>query len=137
MCLKFDTTAYETLVVKLIVSLVLLHSMIHLSKMLSNFIISTFKWQAKIKIPILFQNWFAKRFNAAVFENELKWYATEPDQGQVNYTIADNMLEYIRANQSLLEATIYSGRMPNTNHNGCVTLQDLNYSQLSISIYKV
>ncbi|KAK4562296.1 hypothetical protein RGQ29_004964 [Quercus rubra] len=46
-----------------------------------------------------YQNWFAKRFNAAVFENELKWYATEPDQGQVNYTIADNMLEFIRANQ--------------------------------------
>ena len=37
--------------------------------------------------------------HAAVFENELKWYATEPDQGQVNYTIADNMLEFIRANQ--------------------------------------
>ncbi|KAM3695580.1 hypothetical protein ACJW31_07G143600 [Castanea mollissima] len=46
-----------------------------------------------------YQNWFAKRFNAAVFENELKWYATEPDQGQVNYTIADNMLEFVRANQ--------------------------------------
>uniref|UniRef100_A0A7N2N0K6 GH10 domain-containing protein n=1 Tax=Quercus lobata TaxID=97700 RepID=A0A7N2N0K6_QUELO len=46
-----------------------------------------------------YQNWFAKRFNAAVFENELKWYAIEPDQRQVNYTIADNMLEFIRANQ--------------------------------------
>ena len=99
MCLKFDTTAYETLVVKLIVSLVLLHSMIHLSKMLSNFIISTFKWQAKTKILILFQNWFAMRFNAAIFENELKWYAIEPDQGQVNYIIADNILEFICSNQ--------------------------------------
>ncbi|MED6194600.1 hypothetical protein PIB30_030096 [Stylosanthes scabra] len=29
-----------------------------------------------------YQNWFVKRFNAAVFENELKWYATEPDQGK-------------------------------------------------------
>lgn len=47
----------------------------------------------------MFQNWFAKRFNAAVFENELKWYATEPEQGKVNYTIADQMLEFIRANQ--------------------------------------
>ncbi|KAM6559048.1 hypothetical protein CsatA_028287 [Cannabis sativa] len=46
-----------------------------------------------------YQKWFAKRFNAAVFENELKWYATEPEQGQVNYTIADQMLEFIRANQ--------------------------------------
>lgn len=48
---------------------------------------------------MLFQNWFLKRFNAAVFENELKWYATEPEQGKVNYTIADQMLEFVRANQ--------------------------------------
>lgn len=47
----------------------------------------------------MFQNWFVKRFNTAVFENELKWYATEPEQGQVNYNIADQMLEFIRANQ--------------------------------------
>uniref|UniRef100_A0A2N9HCS1 GH10 domain-containing protein n=1 Tax=Fagus sylvatica TaxID=28930 RepID=A0A2N9HCS1_FAGSY len=46
-----------------------------------------------------YQNWFVKRFNAAVFENELKWYATEPDQGKVNYTVADQMLEFVRANQ--------------------------------------
>lgn len=48
---------------------------------------------------MLLQNWFVKRFNAAVFENELKWYATEPEQGKVNYTIADQMLEFVRANQ--------------------------------------
>lgn len=47
----------------------------------------------------MFQNWFAKRFNAAVFENELKWYATEPEQGKVNYTISDQMVEFVRANQ--------------------------------------
>ncbi|GMN48706.1 hypothetical protein TIFTF001_017874 [Ficus carica] len=46
-----------------------------------------------------YQNWFVKRFNAAVFENELKWYATEPKQGEVNYTIPDKMLEFVRANQ--------------------------------------
>ncbi|GMY05478.1 endo-1,4-beta-xylanase 5-like isoform X1 [Fagus crenata] len=46
-----------------------------------------------------YQNWFVRRFNAAVFENELKWYATEPDQGKVNYTVADQMLEFVRANQ--------------------------------------
>lgn len=43
-----------------------------------------------------YQNWFVKRFNAAVFENELKWCATEPKQGQANYTIADHMLEFVR-----------------------------------------
>ncbi|XP_022749204.1 uncharacterized protein LOC111298742 [Durio zibethinus] len=46
-----------------------------------------------------YQNWFVERFNAAVFENELKWYATEPHQGKTNYTIADHMLEFVRAHQ--------------------------------------
>ncbi|GAV88400.1 Glyco_hydro_10 domain-containing protein [Cephalotus follicularis] len=46
-----------------------------------------------------YQNWFVKRFNAAVFENELKWYATEPEQGKINYSRADQMLEFVRANQ--------------------------------------
>ncbi|KAF5448964.1 hypothetical protein F2P56_029454 [Juglans regia] len=46
-----------------------------------------------------YQNWFIKRFHAAVFENELKWYATEPEQGKVNYTIPDQMLRFVRANQ--------------------------------------
>ncbi|KAJ0969958.1 hypothetical protein J5N97_022835 [Dioscorea zingiberensis] len=46
-----------------------------------------------------YQKWFTKRFNAAVFENELKWYATEPEQGKLNYSLADQMLEFVRANQ--------------------------------------
>lgn len=46
-----------------------------------------------------YQNWFLKRFNAAVFENELKWYATEPEPGKTNYTLADQLLEFVRANQ--------------------------------------
>lgn len=40
-----------------------------------------------------------ERFNAAVFENELKWAATEPKQGEFNYTLADQMLDFVRANQ--------------------------------------
>ncbi|XP_042003716.1 endo-1,4-beta-xylanase 5-like [Salvia splendens] len=46
-----------------------------------------------------YQNWFVERFNAAVFENELKWAATEPRQGEVNYTIPNQMLEFTRRNQ--------------------------------------
>ncbi|XP_071691446.1 endo-1,4-beta-xylanase 5 [Rutidosis leptorrhynchoides] len=46
-----------------------------------------------------YQKWFVERFNAAVFENELKWAATEPKQGVYNYTLADNMLDFVRANQ--------------------------------------
>ncbi|KAG9442637.1 hypothetical protein H6P81_018491 [Aristolochia fimbriata] len=48
-----------------------------------------------------YQKWFTERFNAAVFENELKWYATESKPGQLNYTLADEMLSFVRANQIL------------------------------------
>lgn len=47
----------------------------------------------------LLQKWFTKRFNAAVFENELKWYATESVQGKLNYTLADQLLSFTRANK--------------------------------------
>ncbi|KAI3499329.1 hypothetical protein L1887_35125 [Cichorium endivia] len=46
-----------------------------------------------------YQKWFLERFNAAVFENELKWCETEPEQGSINYTTPDLMLDFIRANQ--------------------------------------
>ncbi|XP_057769270.1 endo-1,4-beta-xylanase 5-like [Salvia miltiorrhiza] len=46
-----------------------------------------------------YQDWFVERFNAAVFENELKWGATEPRQGEVNYTIPNQMLEFARRNR--------------------------------------
>ncbi|KAF8405066.1 hypothetical protein HHK36_009963 [Tetracentron sinense] len=46
-----------------------------------------------------YQNWFVKRFDSAVFENELKWYVTEPQQGMINYTLADLMFNFLRANQ--------------------------------------
>ena len=48
------------------------------------------------------QAWFIDRFNAAVFENELKWHATEPEQGKLNYTLADQMLDFIHSNQILV-----------------------------------
>lgn len=43
-----------------------------------------------------------ERFNAAVFENELKWNATEFTQGQLNYSSADQMLEFVRSNQMIV-----------------------------------
>ncbi|CAA0816795.1 Glycosyl hydrolase family 10 protein [Striga hermonthica] len=46
-----------------------------------------------------YQKWFLDRFNAAVFENELKWDATEPARGRVNYTTPDQMLAFVRANR--------------------------------------
>ncbi|XP_042432155.1 endo-1,4-beta-xylanase 5-like [Zingiber officinale] len=46
-----------------------------------------------------YQRWFAERFNVAVFENELKWYATEPQPGKLNYALADDMLKFVRSNK--------------------------------------
>ncbi|XP_042036799.1 endo-1,4-beta-xylanase 1-like [Salvia splendens] len=37
-------------------------------------------------------NFFTKNFNWAVFENELKWYWTEPQKGNFNYKDADTLL---------------------------------------------
>ncbi|KAK6125594.1 hypothetical protein DH2020_040654 [Rehmannia glutinosa] len=39
-----------------------------------------------------FVDFFSKNFNWAVFGNELKWYWTEPQQGNFNYKDADEML---------------------------------------------
>ncbi|CAA0827706.1 Glycosyl hydrolase family 10 protein [Striga hermonthica] len=46
-----------------------------------------------------YQKWFLERFNTAVFENELKWNFTEYEQGKVNYTVPDKMLDFLRTNQ--------------------------------------
>ncbi|KAH0723903.1 hypothetical protein KY290_006616 [Solanum tuberosum] len=46
-----------------------------------------------------YQEWFLKRFKATVFENELKWYKTEPLPGQFNYTVVDQMMKFVRKNK--------------------------------------
>jgi len=45
-----------------------------------------------------YQEWFKERFNAAVFENELKWYATEPSPGKEDYAAADQLLQFVQSN---------------------------------------
>ncbi|XP_066346439.1 endo-1,4-beta-xylanase 4-like [Miscanthus floridulus] len=45
-----------------------------------------------------YQEWFNARFNAAVFENELKWYATEPSPGEEDYAAADQLLQFVQSN---------------------------------------
>lgn len=50
----------------------------------------------------MLQKWFASRFNAAVFEDELKWYSTEKQPGIVNYSVPDHMLQFARANQIMV-----------------------------------
>ncbi|KAL6865281.1 hypothetical protein ACP4OV_016432 [Aristida adscensionis] len=39
-------------------------------------------------------DFFVKNFNWGVFENELKWYHTEPEQGRLNYKDSDELLEF-------------------------------------------
>ncbi|KAG6492319.1 endo-1,4-beta-xylanase 1-like [Zingiber officinale] len=45
-----------------------------------------------------FVNFFVTNFNWAVFENELKWYWTEPQQGSLNYADADELLDLCKKN---------------------------------------
>ncbi|XP_078178234.1 endo-1,4-beta-xylanase 1-like [Carex rostrata] len=47
-------------------------------------------------------SFFVKNFNWAVFENELKWYHTEPQQGNLNYTDADELLDLCDKNNILV-----------------------------------
>ncbi|KAF3447492.1 hypothetical protein FNV43_RR12678 [Rhamnella rubrinervis] len=44
-----------------------------------------------------FVDFFVKNFNWAVFGNELKWYWTEPQQGNFNYKDADEMLDLCKS----------------------------------------
>ncbi|MBY6203545.1 endo-1,4-beta-xylanase [Halomonas denitrificans] len=41
-----------------------------------------------------YRDYITQHFNWTVHENAIKWYATEPVQGQVDYTTADTMLEW-------------------------------------------
>lgn len=45
-----------------------------------------------------YQKWFVERFNVATFENELKWYSTEPQRGSENYKDADDMVSFCKTN---------------------------------------
>jgi hypothetical protein len=46
-----------------------------------------------IKLPA-FVNFFTTHFSWAVFENEPKWYWTQAQRGQLNYTDADRLLYF-------------------------------------------
>ncbi|WP_379395431.1 endo-1,4-beta-xylanase [Paenibacillus lentus] len=45
-----------------------------------------------------YSNFFKDHFNWAVFENESKWYANETSKGNVNYTVADRMMQFAEEN---------------------------------------
>ncbi|KAL3613961.1 hypothetical protein CASFOL_042035 [Castilleja foliolosa] len=76
---------------------------LHGAKVVVNQVSRDFPFGTAISALILenkqYQKWFLERFNTAVFENELKWKWTEPEQGKVNYTIPDRMLQLLRTKQ--------------------------------------
>ncbi|XP_039158396.1 endo-1,4-beta-xylanase 5 [Eucalyptus grandis] len=41
-----------------------------------------------------YQNWFTSRFTVTTFEDEMKWYTTEPSQGREDYSAADALLKF-------------------------------------------
>ncbi|EPS58555.1 hypothetical protein M569_16258, partial [Genlisea aurea] len=44
-----------------------------------------------------YQDWFARRFKYTVFENEMKWYATESTRGTEDYSAADALLGFAKS----------------------------------------
>ncbi|KAF2294408.1 hypothetical protein GH714_010573 [Hevea brasiliensis] len=49
-----------------------------------------------------YQKWFTSRFTVTVFEDEMKWYSTEPSQGKVDYSVPDAMLQFAKKNNVLV-----------------------------------
>ncbi|KAL5217214.1 hypothetical protein ABZP36_017898 [Zizania latifolia] len=45
-----------------------------------------------------YQTWFTSRFTVATFENEMKWYSTEPAPGREDYSVPDAMMEFAKQN---------------------------------------
>ncbi|XP_058772211.1 endo-1,4-beta-xylanase 5-like [Vicia villosa] len=43
-----------------------------------------------------YQDWFTSRFTVTTFENEMKWYTNEYEQGKDNYYEADGMLQFAK-----------------------------------------
>ncbi|XP_071727057.1 endo-1,4-beta-xylanase 5-like [Rutidosis leptorrhynchoides] len=45
-----------------------------------------------------YKNWFLSRFKYTTFENEMKWYANEPQQNHEDYWAADRLLQFAKSN---------------------------------------
>ncbi|RXH87480.1 hypothetical protein DVH24_034380 [Malus domestica] len=47
-----------------------------------------------------YQNWFtSKPFKVTTFEDEMKWYTTEPSPGQEDYSAADALVQFAKQHQ--------------------------------------
>ncbi|KAL5855320.1 hypothetical protein ACOSQ4_005122 [Xanthoceras sorbifolium] len=51
-----------------------------------------------------YQNWFSSRFKVTTFENEMKWYSTEPSQGREDYSVPDAMMQFAKRHNIAVRA---------------------------------
>ncbi|KAK0604612.1 hypothetical protein LWI29_017473 [Acer saccharum] len=51
-----------------------------------------------------YQNWFTSRFKVTTFENEMKWYSTEPSPGHEDYSIPDAMINFAKQHNIAVRA---------------------------------
>ena len=56
-----------------------------------------------------YRNIAATQFSAITHENEMKWESLEPQRGQYNWSQADNIINFAKANNRLCAATTWSG----------------------------
>ncbi|KAK3193044.1 hypothetical protein Dsin_024354 [Dipteronia sinensis] len=51
-----------------------------------------------------YQNWFTSRFKVTTFENEMKWYSTEPSPGHEDYSVPDAMINFAKQHNIAVRA---------------------------------
>ncbi|XWS68133.1 hypothetical protein CRYUN_Cryun04dG0064300 [Craigia yunnanensis] len=51
---------------------------------------------------VAYQDWFTSRFTHTTFEDEMKWYSTEPTQGKEDYSVADSMMQLMKQHNILV-----------------------------------
>ncbi|XVE49333.1 hypothetical protein DITRI_Ditri01bG0074400 [Diplodiscus trichospermus] len=51
---------------------------------------------------VAYRNWFTSRFKHTTFEDEMKWYSTEPTRGKEDYSVADSMMQLMKQNNILV-----------------------------------
>ncbi|XVF44982.1 hypothetical protein PTKIN_Ptkin02bG0168600 [Pterospermum kingtungense] len=51
---------------------------------------------------VAYQNWFTSRFTHTTFEDEMKWYSTEPTQGKEDYSVPDSMMRFMKQHHILV-----------------------------------
>ncbi|KAI5678510.1 hypothetical protein M9H77_09460 [Catharanthus roseus] len=80
-----------------------------------------------------YQNWFTSRFKYTVFENEMKWYSTEPTNGREDYSVPDAMLRLVKQRNIIVRGHSVFWDDPNFNPS-CV--RTLSPTQLSSAVNK-